>query len=362
MSRNKLMAALLCVLLLTGCSLQPQSTTPTDPVEILPTKPAATYKTATVMQTSFDFTVNCNANFVYPNATNLLCEYDNAIVVEAAVFPERGTFSKGDVIATFRFDASPAELERLELEHYKSSSSVADQIATYEQRIEQYTQAAAAGGIDGQIAQKQLEKARNDLASYKEKSYATLAKQAEELEAYRELFEEKTLVAPEDGMVLEAFSIEAGTVLKKGAKLFTYTTGTPVLLRLNSPGKEFMLLATPGMPVLISRGNQEIQGTIVASPTGIADQLNNQYVYVDSPQLIDLEYRSYYKVSATILTLKDILVVKDDAIYYDENSTYVMLLENGAVIRREVMCGLSDNGYICILDGLEQGQQVILNY
>lgn len=360
MLRNKLLAVLLCAVLLTGCAQTAAPTVP--PAELLPTKPATNYKTTEVVRGSFQLSSRCNANFYYPEPKNLLCEYNNAILTDSVVFSERSEFSKGDVIASFRFDASPAELERMELEHYQSSKSVADQIASYEQRIEQYTRAAAAGGTDGQIARLQLEKAQNELIIYKEKSYVNLAKQAQALEEYRELFEPKTLVAPEDGMVLNAVSYDEDTVLKKDAVVLTYTTGTPKLLKLNSPGKEFSLLATPGMTVCISRGKQDIMGTIVASPTGISDTLDNQSIYVDSPQLQELEYRSYFIVECTLLALEDMLLLDEDAIHQDDTSTYVMVLENGNAVKREVLCGLADGGMICILDGLEEGQQVILNY
>ena len=351
-------ALLLCALLLAGCS-QPQAAAP---IETLPTARQHSYKTTPVTRGTFSLTVSANASFVYPEAVTLTCEYNNAILKDSVLFLENAIIQKGDVIATYTFDASPAELERLELACYQANLSAANQIASYESRIAQYTQAAAAGGIDGQIAALQLEKARNELKIYKEKTYRSLAQQEAELEAYRDLFNTKTLLAPEDGMVLAKFSLDAGTVLKKGAKLITYTTGTPRLLKLTNPNNVFHMLATPGTEVTISRGDREITGTIVASPVGISDSLDNMNVYVDSPELDTLELRNYYKVDCTILTVKDVLFIKSSAIHYDEGSAYVMVLENGQAVRKEVLCGLEDNGQTVILDGLEAGQLAILNY
>ena len=116
------------------------------------------------------------------------------------------------------------------------------------------------------------------------------------------------------------------------------------------------------MEVTISRGDQSIRGTIVASPTGIADKLNNQYIYIDSPDLDTLEDRSYYNVECNVLSLDNMLMVDTDAIHEDSNGTYVMVLENGQAVKREVMCGLEGDDMICILDGLEEGQLAILNY
>lgn len=359
MFRNKLPALLLlCSLLLTGCAEQ----APVTPTEFFPTKADISYKTAPVIRGPFKLSLRYNGNFVYPLPQTLICEYANAILTESVVFPENSTFQKGDVIATFTFDVSQAELERMELEYYQANLSAANQIETYENRIQQYTRAAAAGGVDGQIAALQLERTKNELSLYKERTYASLIKQNEELEAYRDLFTPKTLIAPEDGIVINAVSLNAGTVLKEDSVVLTYTTGSPRLLRLNNPSQEFMLLATPGISISISRGNNTALGTIVASPAGIADTLNNQYIYVDSPTLDQLEYRSYYNTECTILQLYDMLLVDSSAVHYDGTSAYVMLLENGQAVKQEILCGLEDNGMVCVLDGLEQGQLVITNY
>lgn len=361
MFRNKIWILLvLCLALLTGCAQTQQPAV--LPAEQLPTKPQVNYKTTEVIRGSFDLTLSCNSFYVFPNPKTLVCAYANAILAEDIVFPDNATFQKGDVIATYTFDVSQAELERLELEYYQANRSAAQQIESYESRIAQYTQAATAGGIDGQIAALQLSKAQNELKIYKEKTYASLRKQSQALEEYRELFTPKTLVAPEDGMVLEGVSFNKGTVLKENAVIFSYTTGETKLLQLNNPFAEFLLLATPGMEVTVSRGDQLIHGTIVASPTGIADNLNNQYVYISSPDLDLLENRSYYNVECNVLSLDNMLLVDSDAIHQDSNGTYVMVLENGQAVKREVMCGLEDDGMICILDGLEEGQLAILNY
>ena len=354
-----LTAALLCVLLTAGCTQADQ-----QPVaaETLPAVRQTEYKVAPVVRDSFTLTLDCNANYVFPNAQTVTCPYNNAIVTEKISYVEEAEIRKGDVIAKVRFDASPAELERLELECYQANLNVAKQIESYESKIRQYESAAAAGGIDGEIAALQLKRAQNELKIYKENSYVTLAKLQEELEAYEELFTPKTIVAPEDGYVMASVSIEEGTVLKEGTNILTYTTGTPRLLQLYAPSQYFQLLATTGMEVTISRGKQKVAGKIVASPVGIADQLDNQYIYVDSPDLDQLDYRSYYGVECTVLSLDNVLMVNSNAIYNDGTYTYVMILENGQAVKREVMCGLEDDGMTCILAGLEEGQQAILNY
>ena len=358
MLRTKFLVLLiLCACLLAACSA-PQDVTAVE----FATKPEASYETTEVVRGAFDYTVKVNGTVVYMDTKSIACEYDGAILTSDVLFSDKDTFKKGDVIATFTFETSQAELERMELEYYQANRSAALQIESYEKKIDQYAQAAQAGGTQGQIAALQMKQAQNDLTIYKEKTYASLSKQGEALEAYRDKFTEKTLVAPEDGMVIGSISLKAGTSFSKGSPLLSYTTGTSKLLLLNNTSTELALLSTPGMKVTISRADQSIEGSIVASPAGIDDILSNENIYVHSDDLDTLEPRSYYTVTCTVLELQDMLLLDADAVHYDENAAYVMLLQDGQAIKKQILCGLESGRMICVLDGLTEGQQVITNY
>ena len=49
------------------------------------------------------------------------------------------------------------------------------------------------------------------------------------------------------------------------------------------------------------------------------------------------------------------------AVHDRDIQPYVNILENGTAVKRYVLCGPSNTTVICILDGLEEGLQVILN-
>lgn len=358
MLRNKIIVCLiLCAMLLAGCNeVQPAAT-----VEFA-TRPEPSYKTTEVIRDNFTLTSKATANFVYLDSQQLLCEYSGATLVEAVSFSANDIFYKGDVIAKFKFSVSEAELERMELNYYQASLSAAQQIESYENKIRQYAQQALSGGTDGQIAALRKTRTENELKLYQEKTYASLIKQQEELEAYRDKFTEKVLVAPEDGMVVENVSLKAGASISEGAAILTYTTGSNVQLRLNNLNSAYQQLMTTGMKVTIFRGKQSIEGVVSASPTGIADNLDNQYIYIQSDQLDTLEYRSYYSIECDLLVLHDMLLLDSNAVHYDGNTAYVMLLQNGQAVKREIICGLESGKLICVLDGLSEGQQVITNY
>lgn len=358
MLRTKiLILLLLCTCLLTACS-EPQASATVE----FATKPEPSYETVEVTRGTFTLTAKTSGSFVYLDAQPLVCEYPNAILVEDVSFSEDATFSKGDVIAKFTFEASEAELERMELALYQANRTAADQIEAYEAKIAQYSQAALAGGTEGEIAALQLERTQNELKIYKERAYASLSEQTDELEAYRDRFTEKALIAPEDGTVINSVSLKAGTVLREGATILTYTTGSTKLIRLNNIHSSYLQLMSPGMKVVITRGKQNIEGVVVASPTGIDDILDNSHVYIDSNDIDTLELRNYYSIECDLLVLNDMLLLESHAVHYDGETPYVMLLQDGQAVKKEIICGLESGKMICILDGLSEGQQVITNY
>ena len=69
------------------------------------------------------------------------------------------------------------------------------------------------------------------------------------------------------------------------------------------------------------------------------------------------------EADVTILqkTAKDVPVIARSAVYEDETGSYVYVLKDGIVCRRDVETGLSDNEYVQILSGLGQSDSVILD-
>lgn len=358
---KQLLCLLLCACLLTACAVQPATT---DPVSVeFATKPEKDYKTIFVIPSDFTLVEQTNASFVYTDAKPLTCEYSKAILVNEVKFSDGDTFQKGDIIATFRFDVSQSELLRMELAYQQAVTNRDNQLASYENKIAQYTKAAAAEGTAGQIAALQLEQARNDLKLYEAKVSDSLQTQWEAIEEYRDRFSTKMLIAPEDGMVIGSVSLKADTVLNEGATLLTYTTGSSKLLALASVNSNFLSMASPGTRVAIGRGDQEILGEVVASPVGIDDKLDNNSIYISSPFFDQLESRSYYSVFCTLLDLRDLLILDKKVLHYDDDGNpYVMVLENDVAVKQEVVCGVEYRGSVCILDGLTAGQYVITNY
>jgi HlyD family secretion protein len=57
----------------------------------------------------------------------------------------------------------------------------------------------------------------------------------------------------------------------------------------------------------------------------------------------------------------NILIVPEEAVYEKNEKTYVEVLENGEPKEVEVVLGIENEDFIEIIDGLEEGQEVILD-
>ena len=359
MSRNKaIFCVVLCALLLAGCS-QKQNTV--QVTEEYATAPEASYKTTTVTKGTFSLSEKCSGTFVYTENATLYCEYPNAILVDNFNLRAGQEIKSGDVLATFTFDVSEAELQRLELAYEEAYRVMNETITQYQRTIDSYAEAANAEGNAGKIAALQKEKTQNELEQYRRSAEANVLQKKEDLESYRELFSTKTLIAPEDGIISWAVSMNAGAYVGEGTAMLAYYKEDTKYLKAGAVSSEFLEMVSPGMTVLIADNSKSVEGTVVASPAGIDELAGNSDVYVACDHFEDLNKRSSYSIICTILELPDMLMLDEKAIHSDGAVSYVYVLQDGVAVRRNVLCGLEDDGIVCIIDGLTEGQQVILN-
>jgi len=353
---KRMICLLLCGILLCGCS----QIAPAPIVEFA-SAPEITYKTIVVERGTFLQTKTESGAIYYPNTVDLCCEYPNAILTEKFKFKDRVALTAGDVIATFTFDVSETELQRKELALDEAVRARDAQIESYLAKIDQYTDAAMEDGVAGRIAALRKKNAQVDLALYQSTADKNLSDQWEALEEYRSRFTDKTLVAPEDSIVLWSAELEQGTVLKEGAKLLTYTTDEPLYICVDSPASEILASSSPGLVVEVGFSSKYVKGVVVASPVGIDAKLNNSNIYIRCDELTQIDYRSSYNVVFPLLEINNALLVKKEAVRKDDDGYYVLLLQDGRAVRQNILCGPGNKDYFCILDGLEEGQELIVD-
>jgi len=354
MSRIKaVLSVLIAAVALSACAATPAET------QSLPTPAAVNYKTTQVQRGTFELTQKSGGSFEYPVTNSLSYEYDGAILKEEIPVHRGSEVKKGDVLATFTFDVSNAELEKKELSYREVVSDAAQKRKEYLDRINSYS--ATPDTTAGKIAALQKEQAENELKLFEITSAQELEESQKELEEYRSLFSGKTLIAPCDGVVFSVASVLAGHEVAKGTALVTLYSPDTVYLKLSSPTKDMIQMASLGAAATVTSGKWSSSGKIVSTPAGIDEQTDNQdiYISIDNPQKIP--QAGSPSAECVALRLDDMLLLDRHALHTDSAIKYVLILENGVTLKRNVLCGPENNEVVCILDGLSEGQQVILN-
>ena len=80
-----------------------------------------------------------------------------------------------------------------------------------------------------------------------------------------------------------------------------------------------------------------------------------RYLYPIHNEMSKMEFSAKYQ------ELNDVLLVNKEAVRKEDGKTYVYILENGTVHKRFVTVGLSGKTHAWILDGLKEGQSVVLD-
>lgn len=350
MWRNKgIFAILLAVLCLMGCAAKQSEEAPPAAPKVEKTN----YKLATVTEGTFRKT---ERNFGYPVYTDteyLVCEYDDAYLKENSSVALGNYVKEGDILATFVQKTSDTDLARLELNYERAVENMENGIARH------YSQIAAITGNDD-VAYMRRVQAENSLALYKMSAEKECQAALEAVEEYKERYGDKYLIAPANGTINWKQPYTAGDSIPKGSALFLLYGEGKFYIRIDNPSDDFLQMSALGTPVTLNYMNKSYDGIVVSTPNGIRD-LGSRCIYVYSEEMQSVTNLGSMSVEYVRLELENMLMVDKAAVRTDDTANYVMVLEEGEVLKQYVICGPEGNGVVCILDGLKAGQQVVLN-
>ena len=358
---KRLLFLLVCVALLAGCAQKQINTATEATPQIL--KP--TFETVTVTRDTFTWTEKVPLTFDYYNKRYVTSEYDGATITDIHGWQRGETVKAGDVLATVSFEADELELARMELEYDRMVLNMNNTISSYYQSI------ASIKGND-RISQLQRLSVEYQLSAYQTAEQQRREKALQEIEAYKLLFEPIDIVSPYDGVICSITNFYRNTVLSKGDILLTIAdVDSAYYSAIHTPPEEpkdaaddvyqqVFLMGTPGCRTIID----EYDATLVSSPitaVGWIDGNINAPTYFRLDNLENVASVARKTAQVTLLELENMIVLPLRAVHDRDIQPYVNILENGTAVKRYVLCGPSNTTGICILDGLEEGLQVILN-
>lgn len=255
---------------------------------------------------------------------------------------------------------SDAELKELEIASYVSGQQ--EMLEYYASLLEAARALPQRTTAERQERALRVEAAELDYAQYQLQSDYTLAGMKAALEALYAAAGETVLYAPMNGTVYSVTRLKEGELVEPGSVLCSIH---------GEDGLRFSALSSSGVfvygrEVSISMGRtgrtKSFTGRVVSSPEVAVSYGGNNTTIVmeidaDPAELPAAEGTA--ELSFTLLA--DVFAVPKNAITNLEGISYVDVLVGDTVCRRSVVKGPQAGSYVAILQGLNAGDQVVLS-
>ena len=320
------------------------------------------YRTETVQLGVYEKTANASASLYYPMTLSVSYDYGQARFVEYAV--ARGDAVKaGDVLARLRVTASAAEMARMELSLERAREAMVRALEAYDARIAGASAAAeAAEGLAREEKALALRRLQVERAQYVNRQEYDLENQSLALEEARAALTMDVLRAPADGVVTDLASHKADDPIAAGETMVTLQASEEVvLLRLDNRAGSFRY----NMPVTVRVGTlgngKALTGRVVASEEAVPQGRRSGFAYVRlDPGQDDVGLKNL-QVSGPEIRVEDVLLVTRRAVSQDQGQYTVSKLSDGVVQKRLVTVGHANSTHMWILQGVSEGETLILN-
>lgn len=361
MSRNRgrrLLLGLLALALLLPLGAAGESILP----EELRVPEVVNDSTAVVRRDRFVKVANGSGTVVYPKTAQLSIQEGEGIFVGYAV--RKGAEVKaGDVLATFTRDPQTVQHETLKLQLARAEEALAQGKADREAEMAKAREALAllTDAADRQIALQRLEKMRLALEKFAAEQERTIEGIRKQLVKLEDLLADTAILAPFDGIIENMASKSEGDVVRAGETLLTLYAPEHVLLRVSDSNLAFRY----GMRATVQGGSRNeptiLEGQVVAASNLLPFELRQQTAFLlvdDMETLVNLRNLT---ASAETLVLEDVLMVPRSALTMQGGIYYAQILTEDMVQKRYVATSNHRLTDLLILQGLEEGQTVLID-
>ncbi|MBQ2934933.1 MAG: efflux RND transporter periplasmic adaptor subunit [Lachnospiraceae bacterium] len=171
------------------------------------------------------------------------------------------------------------------------------------------------------------------------------------------------VVAEFSGVVSEV-GIEEGTYVTEGTRLFTIKDHKNLRAVVEVTSHE-MSQIVKGQQASIEVGGQLYEGEVTKIRMETVTDAQNKAKLQVEVHINNPDERIYLGTDAdvTIQTGKSesAVLIPNNALYADDGGDYCYLLENGVITKRYLMCGLSGDAMTEVVEGLAEGEKVIID-
>ena len=361
-------AAALCMvfaMFAAGCS-QKQETSG-DFKEGFLTPEKTNYKTVKVQMSGYERVRTGTANAIFPLQFELRWEEDGTYYQEAAVTVGQAV-KEGDPLVYFRREEDRIALETLKLQLKRKQESCAAEdarrlaaiAAAQENRNTLQEQGATAYELE--TARLNGEKLQVEYEQFLYTSGKELARLEEQLTEMEQAAQRNVLLAPHDGVIDSVARLQTGDKVARGQVLITMHATDKVLLKAERSSENLRY----NTDVIIRIGNIDspsiYTGKVIVAPNILPTGASQDMTLIEVDQEIaEKDLKKVIKYEGTVEALSNVLVVDQRAVQREAGKFYVRILDGDTVQKRYVAAVKVNTEKMWILDGLSEGQLLIVD-
>lgn len=184
-------------------------------------------------------------------------------------------------------------------------------------------------------------------------------------EAEKAYYESKSgLCAEFDGIVTEVSAVEGSTVTE-GTQLLTLESSESVKVSFSASKQDVAKLEV-GQSAEVTISGNVYTGKVskinrMASLNASNTPMVGVEVHLDEPDdkiILGLDA----KLTIFTRSVQDALLIPVEAVNADRDGDFLYVVENGVVVKKSVICGIANDTYTEIIEGITEEDQVVLSY
>ena len=361
--KGKALLLTLALLLAAGCAAKP-----TEAVDMSTrladsgiAEKKTTYQTVTVEKQDMFRTLSITGDVTY-RLVRPVRTGNSQLELKEILVTRNQPVKTGDPVAVLQGIGSASDIRQKELELEALKANMEERLAWYEEQVENIRDQSAYTKVRRDIREKQAESMEIDRDLYALQTASRVKALEESLEEMKAAAGEIILYSPLDGFVRSVNSrYKTGEIIPAGTEICSINGEDSILLMGTSASGCYVYGRE--LSVTVGRGDsaKHVTGTIVSSPEVVPYRYrgSNIFVRVDPSALTGKNTQSAMEVSC--LLLRDALVVPKNALTSEEGVSYVTILEGDTPKKRPVVRGPATGTVVVILQGLKEGDQVVVS-
>lgn len=361
MSQNKrvLIIILCAALAMTGCQKSSNEETSDILKEQTIGSEQADFKTTTVTKEDFTTETSMKGTVTYFNSTAL--SFDETVVFTQFLIEEGQQVKQGEPLAECEMGASEKMITQLQLQIDTLTTELTSLEKKYEEDSKQLqTYQNESQGNEQHLYTLLITKKQQQYEHDRQQKSNELAALETELKQYKEAEENCYIYAKSDGIIDKLAYVSAGEEVEADRWMIKMHDQSVSYIQVTDD-KETLDYNMEVTVQADNDGRQTYTGKVVCADQILNSELKTGYAYIqlteDDVNLADL---SNITVTAVLQNLSDVLVVDRSAVYTSGGKKYVLIYEDGVIKKRYVTIGLEGTDKIYLLDGVSEGQQVII--